>query len=489
MPDATAEPGSGPGFARRVARSLLLAAAGSVSARVLSLGALLLALRWVSVADLGLASLILAITAVLRATAELSLGGALVQVPTIEPDEIDALFWRSLAAALLAWGIVAGSAPLLASLLSTPELVSPLRIQAAVLVAGSLGMVPRAWLERDLAMGRLALADNIGTIAGAVTLVVMAWQGYGVWAFVGAELVNRSTQTLGLWIAAPYRPRGLGRGASVWPLLRFGLFASGSRLLHHLYINADYLVVGAIVSGEQLGLYAFAYRIVLDPTRGLTNVVVRVAYPTFSRLQDEPERLRRYLGAFARICAGGIGVMLVVCAIMAEGLMTAAGYERWLPALPLVWIFAGLAMLHSVSPLLPQVLYALGRARDGFVYSLSGAVIMPLAFVLGAWWYGVMGVALAWLLVFPVVGFVALSLVARAMALPRRTVLRVLVAGAWLPLPAGLMAWGAAQLLPASPSLLVIVPVTTGLIGLGLAGVLWHERETLRLLRARDDAG
>ena len=485
MPDEAADPGSDPGFARRVARSLLLAALGNVSARVLGLGALLLALRWVSVADLGLASLILAITAVLRATAELSLGGALIQAPKIDDHEIDALFWRSLLAAGLAWGVVALAAPVLASALSAPALVLPLRIQAAVLVVGSLGMVPRAWLERDLAMGRLTLADNIGTIVGAVTLVVLAWQGLGVWAFVGAELVNRSTQTLGMWIAAPYRPRGFGRGARVWPLLRFGLFASGSRLLYHLYINADYLVVGALVSGEELGLYAFAYRIVLDPTRGLTNVVIRVAYPTFSRLQDQPERLRRYLGAFARLCAGGIGVMLVVCTIMAGGLMTAAGYERWLPALPLVWIFAGLASLQSVSPLLPQVLYALGRARDGFVYSLAGAIVMPLAFAIGAWSHGVTGVALAWLLGFPIVGFVALTLVARAMGLTRWSVLRLLVAGAWLPIPAGLLAWGVVGLLPEAPPLWAIVPATAALIALGLAGVLWHERETLRLIRTR----
>ncbi len=434
-----------------MARSLLLTAVGSVGGRVVGLVALLMALGWVDPVELGLASLVLAIIAVLRGTAELSLGAALVQAETIETEEIDALFWLSLAASVVAAAAVALAAPGLATLFGSSELVGPLRVAAAVLPLGALAMVPRAQLERRLQMGRLALVDNAGTVVGAIVLVVLAWRGAGVWAFVLAELANRSTQTAAAFVASPHRPSGCGRSAHIGPRLRFGLFASGSRLLHQLYVNADYLVVGAMLSPHALGLYAFAYRIVFDPTRGLTNVIGRVAFPALSRLHDDPARVHRYLGAFARLSVGGIGVLLVTGAIEIDRLLPVLGYERWDAAVPLVRILAGLALLQTATPLLPQLLNALGRARDNFVYSAVCATVMPLAFVVGASVGGSVGVAVAWLVGYPVVASLLLWLAARALASSPWTLLATLGSGVWVVGLAAMIGLGMRFALPGLP--------------------------------------
>ncbi len=475
-------------FARTVARSLLYTGVGNVGTRLLGLASLVLALRWVSLEAMGLASLVLAITAVLRAAAELSLGAALVQRETLTREHVDALFWLSLGAATAAAGLVVLGSPALAMLFDAPALTDPLRVQALVLPLGALGLVPRARLERSLAMGRVALVDNVGTLVGAATLLGLAMAGAEVWAFVLAELANRAVQTIGAFIASPYRPRRPVRSPGLGELLRFGLYASGSRLLYNLYINTDYLVVGALLSEQALGLYAFAYRIVLDPTRGLTNVVARVAYPTLSRLQNEPERLHRYLAAFARGSVGAIGVLLLVGAFEAEPLMRMAGYERWLPAVPLVHWMAVLAVLQTATPLLPQLLNALGRARDNFVYSAVCAVVMPLAFTLGASFGGTTGVALAWVGGYPLVAMVLVTMGARALGISTWRMLGSLILGGWVLPVVGAIALALHTSFTMSLHPAAVLGSAGGLTAVGLGLVLWAERATVRrILRSRSD--
>ncbi len=450
-----------------------------MAGRGLGLAALLLAFRWVDAVDLGLASLVLSIMAVLRGMAELSLGAALVQADEIGDDEVDALFWWGLLTATLAGTAVALAGPWFAAAFDSPDMLGPLRLAAWVLPVGALAMVPRAQLERRLAMGRLAVIDNVGMIVGAIVLVVLAWRGAGVWSFVVGTLANRSAQTLGTFIASPYRPRSFGRGAKVGERIRFGLFASGSRVLHELYINADYLVVGAMLTTHALGLYAFAYRLVFDPTRGLTNVISRVAFPALSRLGQDLPRLRRYLGAFARLSVGTIGVLLAAGAIEVDRLLPTLGYGRWVSTVPLIRIFAAIALLQTATPLLPQLLNAMGRARDNFVYSATCAVVMPVAFVVGATVHGTSGVAMAWAVGYPVVASLLLWLAARAMALRPRQLLATLSSGGWAVAVAAGLGLGLRALAPQIPSM-----VTFGLTALGgLAVVAARERETLAWIR------
>jgi O-antigen/teichoic acid export membrane protein len=221
--------------------------------------------------------------------------------------------------------------------------------------------------------------------------------------------------------------------------------------------------------------------------RSVTSNVNDVAYPAFARLQHETGRLRRYFFTIARASLLLLGIALVVVACYVDEALAVGGYEKYLAAVPLVQIFAGVGVIRSVSPLVPQLLNAVGEARLNFWYSLSNVVVMPLAFLGGAQ-FGLIGVGWSWVVGYPVVVGLLFFFGARALGMGLGAFLGRAFSGLALFLPLAAAGIGVQLALEhlaglgATATLLVGAPLT--LLG-GLAAAYWSERDTDAFLRER----
>ncbi len=407
-------------FMQRVLKSFLFFGAGNASTRVLNAIALIYALKELSQADLGLATLVMAILAIVQAATELGLGAAVVQRKELSREQLDSLFWVGLVLSCAVYGVIALSAPLAARFYDSPELSPMLMVYGSAIVISALFVVPRSLMVRDLHFGRLAVIDNVAAVVGAITLVALVYRGYGAWALVLAELATKAVQFVLSIFAVRYVPKWRFDFEQVRSMVHFGMYVTGSRLLYNVYVNADYLVVGKLFGGEVLGVYGFAYKFVSDTVKALASITNAVAYPTFARVADDMKQLRGYYFGIARASMMLVGTVLVVLALHAEGLLRVVGYDQWLESIPFIQLFAIVGVLRCVSPLVPQLLNAVGQARLNFYYSLSNAIFMPAAFVVGGL-FGPFGVAYAWLTAYPLVVLLLFWYGSRVLELPLAT--------------------------------------------------------------------
>ncbi len=477
-------------FGRRVALSFLYSGAGSVTSRVVNAVALLVVFKLISPEDFGVASIVLALFAVLQGVTELGLGAALVQAQRLGRRELDTLFWAAALMALAVYALLFAAAPLVAWFYDEPVLADLLRVQGLGVVLFAGYFVSRSWLVKHLRFGRIAVADNVSLVLSALGMVGLAALGLGPWAIIGGELGNRLGQLVFCQAFRPYRPRFRPAFGRVRPLIRFGLYATGSRLLYNLYVNADYLLVGKLFGAEAVGLYTLAYRIISDPVKALMSVVGDVAFPSFSALQAEVGRLRRYFFTIARVTLSVVGTVAAVLAVFLDWLLLLGGYEPWLEAVPIARVLAGLAVWLCVSPLVPQLLNAVGRSELNFTYSLAAALFMPAAFFAGAQ-LGLMGVAWAWVVAYPLVVVVLFRFGAGALGMGLGAFLGRIAGGLVVLLPAAALALGlrvglagvwAAAPLPVT-ALGVLAP-----LGLALGLAVWRERDVIALLRGEPEA-
>ena len=469
-------------FARRVAGSFLYVGVGNVISKVVSAVALIYTLALVTPADLGLASIVLAVIAILSAVTELGLGVALVQAKDPTKKQIDSLFWLSFVVSAGFYLLVFAAAPLVAWFYDDTRLTALLQVQGLNLVIFSFFFVSRTMMQRDLQFGRLALIENSSLLLASGSMVFLAWKGYGVWAFVIAEVVNRAVQALACQACRPYLPRLRFRLDDIRSMLGFGLYATGSRLLYNFYTNIDYLIVGKVFSGEVLGIYTLAYRIVSDPVRALAAIVNQVAYPAFARLQDQLERLRLYFFTVARLSMTLIGTLFMILVVYLDQVLLLFDYHEWMNAVPLVYVFAFLGLIRSVAPLVPQLLNAVGRARLNFLYALSCSVLMPIAFLVGSA-FSITGVAVAWLVVYPIVVMILFYFGSQAVQMWLPGFVIKIMAGLAVVLPVALFGLGLRllllDLLGASTSVVVIAGIA-GTLLLGLAVAYLRERDTIK---------
>ena len=76
-------------------------------------------------------------------------------------------------------------------------------------------------------------------------------------------------------------------------LMSFGVSIVGNSILDGLVRKSDDFLIGYFLGPTMLGYYAIGYRFLMVMTKLLTNITTSVAFPMFSRIQHDPERIRR----------------------------------------------------------------------------------------------------------------------------------------------------------------------------------------------------
>jgi len=163
---------------------------------------------------------------------------------------------------------------------------------------------------------------------------------------------------------------------------------------------------------------------------------------------------------------------------------------KWLGMVPYIQIIALALMLMTVQILFAPLTNALGKPSVSMFSALSGAIMFPVAFLIGAEW-GLIGMAWAWLIAAPLLLLVTAVLAAPLIGVTLWDVGRAMLPGL---APALVMAVGVGLAAQAIAPIGLAAPVQlVALVALGVmlyGGLLWLlEREAiaevLRLVRRR----
>lgn len=396
---------SEPSFARKVASSVLYSGVSSVAARLLNAGALFYTLKIISESEFGIAALAIAFFNTAKALTELGLGAAIIQEKKIGRIQIDSLFWVSFMISVTVYIVLYAGAPFVADFYDTEVLSPMIRVYMIGIVAFSFYMISSKLLTRELAFKEIAIIDNVSLAASAGLMIYLAYTGWGAWAIVLAELAHKLGQMILSMFFKPYFPRFQFSYQKVKHLLSFGLYTAGSNTFQKLYINADYLVIGKFFSLELVGIYSFAYRLVFDTVQELSSVINRVAYPAFSKLQDQAERLRNYFFTMSKASMLLVGTVMIIVGTYIDWFLPLVGYEKWLDAVPYMRIFVIVGIVQCLITLLPKLINAKGEARFVFYFTLANAILLPAGFLIASQ-ISMMAVAMVWLTLYPVISMV-----------------------------------------------------------------------------------
>ena len=127
-------------------------------------------------------------------------------------------------------------------------------------------------------------------------------------------------------------------------------------------------------------------------------------------------------------------IMLVACplylgmAATAEPLVLSLFGEKWRDMAPFVELLALAMPFMTVQVMFPPVCNALGRPGLTTAISAAGALIMPLAFLLGIR-FGAIGLAWAWLLAYPVFTLVTIRIAGKPFGLRLSALMRAVAPG------------------------------------------------------------
>ena len=362
--------------------------------KLFSLLVFLLLARLLAPADFGLIALAGVFVSFAQVVVAQGLAEAVIQRDELEPGHLDTAFWINLGTGVVATALTLLLADSVAAVLRTPDLGPIVRALSPLFVLGALNAVQTALMRRDLAFPKLAARTLGSSVVGGVVGLAMAMSGYGVWSLVGQQLAAKTAEVVLLWGMSRWRP---GLQASVRharDLASFSVNSVGINLLSFLSQRSDDLLIGYVLGPVALGYYTVAYRVLSTLLDVLTGVTRQVAFPVFSRLQQEPERLlRAFYGATRYTAFAAFPVFFALAALAPEVIPTAFG-AQWTPSVPVMqWLAVGGAV-SSVTFFNGSVLLAVGRpswSLFAMAVSVAGAVV---GFAVAVHW-GIVAVAAA----------------------------------------------------------------------------------------------
>jgi PST family polysaccharide transporter len=365
--------------------------------RLISLAVFTLLARLLEPSAFGLVSLAGVYIAFLRTFVEQGFVAALVQRENLRPGHLDTAFWINTVFSVAMAVLTLIFAEPVARLFGEPELAGVIRWISPVFVLKGLSAVQQGLFRRNLEFQVLSVRTVASTITGGVVGVVMAFQGYGVWSLVGKQLTAQTVGMAALWTASDWRPRLYASYDRFKELFSFSAYVMGGNLLNFANRRSDDLLIGAFLGSTALGYYTIAYRLLRVMTKLFSKVVTQVTFSAFSRMQDDPERMRKTFYRATNLMAALAVPLFMGACVTAPELVPALFGEQWMPSVPVMQVLAFIGVLHTVFYFNGNVINSMGKSDWMFGLSALNAVVNVAGFFLAVWWWGgIVAVAVAY---------------------------------------------------------------------------------------------
>ena len=355
-------------------------------------------LRLLDPADFGIVALAMVLLKTSSMFSALGLETAIVQTPHKKEDIAFPSFVISMGFAAFLFILVNTNLQLLARFLGDVEVIPILRWLSLLILLDTGFSIPAALTRKELLFGRVGIAGLFYRITYTVTSLSLAFLGYGVWSLVYAQLLSSLVRTvIYFWISPGWDwiiPRRWNMDV-VRDLLRFGIQNTGSNLLIYFHTHWDDWLVGSVLGKAALGFYSKAYDLTNNTIKQISeNIIGAVFLPSYSKMQDDPERLTRaYIKSVRLVLLIVVPMSFGVLAIAPEMVWVLWG-ARWEPMIPVLQIYGFMLLSRPISTNTLPLFQAIGKpnnnSRNAFVLLV---IMVPLALIMLS--QGIIGVAIA----------------------------------------------------------------------------------------------
>lgn len=348
---------------------------------------------------LGVYAIVNAVIAILMYFSDIGLAAALIQKkeqPTKDDLKTTFTIQQILILTLILCGFI--FSPYVASVynLDKPGLL----LFQALLVSfffSSLKTIPSVLLERKLDFNKLVIPQIFETIIFHAVTIIFVLQGFGITSYAYAVLARGISGLIVIYILVPWKPNiGIVR-SSAESLLKFGFPFQTNSILALLKDKLLIVILGVTLTRGEIGyIYNFAQYWASIPLRFAMDSVIRVTFPSYSRLQHDTERLGLAIEKSLFLIITIVSPMLIGLIVFSPHIVNVIPkYEKWEPALISLWFFSAEAMLSSISTPLTNVLNAIGKIKVTLNLMIFWTIATWIATFIFIKFFGFQGVSMA----------------------------------------------------------------------------------------------
>jgi O-antigen/teichoic acid export membrane protein len=287
---------------------------------------------------------------------------ALVQRKEVGDKEISTVFYFNLGISCVMTLLLCLAAPFIAAFYKFEELTLILRVLSIRLVIGAFGSVQAAILSRQLLFKEIFWVTLPSTLISGIIAIVLAFNGFGVWALVGQSLIQSALLSSAFWFSSDWRPTRVFDIQCLKEMFPYGSRLALASFLHQGFQSVYVLVIGKVFSAADLGYFQRARSLQRLPVENIQGILGRVTFPLFSKIQDDPPRMKRGMRKALLLSTLMVFPGMALLAVISEPLIVTLIGEKWLPAACyLKWLCLPGAMI-SLHAMNVNILLSIGKS-------------------------------------------------------------------------------------------------------------------------------
>lgn len=265
--------------------------------------------------------------------------------------------------------------------------------------AASLKTIPSVLLERKLNFKLISTIDIIENLSFYFFAVVFAFLGFGAYSYAIATFIR---STLGLIIIYKYSFWPIGFSLqlnSAKALFKYGIPFQLNSFIAMAKDRLSSILVAGIIGRNDFGIISWAQKGPRIPL-SFMDAIMKVTFPTFARLQDHKEILKKSLERSLYFIALFVFPMTAGIALIAPDLINfIPKYTKWSPAVFPLYFYALNVAIASITTPLTNAFNAVGKITLTTKFMIMWTVLTWIFFPILSIKFGYIGTAYATLIV------------------------------------------------------------------------------------------
>ena len=376
----------------RVILALKWTAAARFTGQLITWGITIFVIRLLSPGDYGLVATAGILIGFAGLVQELGLIPALVQAKDIDDTRIRQVFGFILLSNIVIYSVLFLISPFFASFFEQPELEKVIKVLGITFLISALSSVPIALLRRELKLKEISLVELGAAVSASLVTLVLAYAGYGVWALVLGNVTTAATSTILFLAITKFHAMPIFSLSGMRQFAVFGANVTVGRTIWYFGGQADVMLIGKFLGNEMLGLYSVVNHLANMPLSKIMGIVNQVAFPAFSRIQENKEQCREYFLTAAQLLAMITFPVLWGLSSVAYDFIPVVLGNNWIDAGIVLMLIPLVIPLKAIDMILTPMVEGVGRPDVGLRNVITISVILPSMIIAGINW-GIVGVS------------------------------------------------------------------------------------------------
>lgn len=349
--------------------------------------------------EFGVVGIAIVVSALIQSFSEFGFGAALIHKKNTANGHFSSVFFANLLLGIILGVTCFLFADIISATFNSERIAPILRVLSVGFIVNSFSLSHIAMLQKEMRFRDLARRDVYASIAGAIAGIAALLSGAGVWSIVVQLITYYIVGALIIWHLSTWRPRlseySLNFLKELWPYSSKILITN---LLNFGVKNTDRVLIGGALGPYALGIYTFAYNLVLLPITSINSAIGAYLFPKYSAMQDEVNMVRSSYLSVLKLTLLCMAPFIIVFSQTAHIFVDLIWGDTWSEAIPTMKVLCALAIIGSFVAPSGQLMKSFGRPDWLLYWSIFTVILQGVLIYIGVKIVGLLGASLGLLL-------------------------------------------------------------------------------------------